>query len=135
MQFVLSGEIYAATGIAELNHKYIDEFLEYFQDKTYSPELNRVVIFFICRPGGPYKQRRKFNKERGALYLDVMLDYTSVMQTVAFEKEKYYLESFTQVFPLLEKFRMKIKEFQSEDLANDLKLLLKRLSLALLSSH
>lgn len=126
MEFILSGEIYAATGIEQLNHKYIDLFMAHFKTKLYSPQLKRIFAIFICRPGGPYTQRRRFNAEKSVFMIDIMLDYNYIMRATPHQKEKHYLESFNQIYPLLKRYAKKIEGLKVEAFKTDLDLFLQQ---------
>lgn len=127
MEFLLSGEIYADTGIAEFNIQLIDLFLDYFKTKNYSPGLDRVVLFFICRPFGPYTQRRRYDPVRRVFMVDIMLDFQFVMSATNAEKKRHYFEGFSQLYPILQRYKKKIKDLKLGELKQDLDKLLAEL--------
>jgi len=124
MEFSLSGEIFAGTGIDRYNLQLIELIMGYFQPKNYSPELNRVVLFFICRPFGPFTQRRRYDPARKVLMVDIMLDFDFVIRATNAEKKKHYFDSFNQLYPILQRYKKKIKDFKAEDLQKDLNVFL-----------
>jgi len=124
MKFLLSGEIYADTGIAEFNIALIDIFMKYFESKSYSPELEEIFLIFVCRPFGPFTQRRRYDPVKRVFMVDVMLDFEFVMSANSAEKKKHYFESFNQVYPILERYKKKIKGLKLEKFKKDLDALL-----------
>jgi len=127
MKFLLSGEIYADTGVGKLNDTYIQKFIDYFKDREYSVQLKEIFLIFICRPGGPFRQRRKFDATEGVFYLDIMMDFRYVMEANLGDKKKYYFECFQQLYPILEKYKTKIKDLKLAELKHDLGMLLAQL--------
>lgn len=127
MKFLLSGEIFANTGIDKFNISYIQKFIDYFKDREYSAQLKEIFLVFICRPGGPYRQRRRYDAKEGVFYLDIMMDFRFVMEVSPDDKRRYYFECFEQLYPILETYKKKIKDLKLEQFKYDLDALITQL--------
>lgn len=127
MEFLLASEIYTETGIVQFDIPDFDAIRGYFQPKNYSPDLKRIFVIFICRPNGHFQMRKRFYAEKGHFHADVMLDYAIVMAANSGEKKSHYLESFSQIYPLLAKYKTKIKDLKLEEFKNDLDAFLQQL--------
>ena len=120
MIFILSGEIVSGTKIDLLRSKYVEVFLDYFKDKTYSEELNKMFVVIVCRPVfGQFelKQRKRFDRKNGVFMIDVMLDYEEVMRYDMLTREVMFFQCFRQILPLLKKTRIKgldLKAFEND---------------------
>ena len=120
MIFILSGEIVSRTKIDLLRNKYVEIFLDYFKDKTYSEELKKIFVVIVCRPMfGQFelKQRKRFDRKNGVFMVDIMLDYEEVMKSDMLTREILFFQCFRQILPFLKKSRIKglnLKAFEND---------------------
>jgi hypothetical protein len=112
-------------------HTFYDTFLpetydpivinieKYFEDKSYSIELDELETIINCSPGWDFKQRSSFSRKQKTLFFDIIIDYDYYMSLADEARKNCLALSFLRDIEILKKF--KPKDFKFEELKQDFK--------------
>jgi hypothetical protein len=96
-------------------------FRNYFLEKQYGDGLRRVTAFLIClEPSPDLRQRIKYSKKEGVLYIDLMFDlYATREMDDATRMQLFAHKMIEEVPEVLSKY--KIPDFKKDEFIKDLK--------------
>lgn len=121
MHFRITSDSNWETRVGDVTTKISGPIRISFEEKSYGSSVNGIVVVLMCRdPKLAFKQRIRFAKKEKILFVDVMLDYRSMLSAND-DKTRFNMikEDLTNVlFSVIRKY--KFANFDTSAFAKDL---------------